>query len=191
LPLTIRNYLLWHEFLLLEAQFGHVFWNGNHPGHMGDFHPFYVFPIPPEVLASQNDVIITNTLLRMGVQNVLNQPWDFVMLTLTRLREFFLFWPTTDSTFAANLLRVFSFGVIVPFALYGFFANLRRFPELAPIYLFMVVHTGIYAVTWTMIRYRIPLDPFFILFAAYSVQVVYQQLVQPRTLNRPVQQTAT
>ena len=190
LPLTIRNYLLWHEFLLLEAQFGHVFWNGNHPGHMGDFHPFYVFPIPPEVLASQNDVIITNTLLRMGVQNVLNQPWDFVMLTLTRLREFFLFWPTTDSTFTANLLRVFSFGVIVPFALYGFFANLRRFPELAPIYLFMVVHTGIYAVTWTMIRYRIPLDPFFILFAAYSVQVVYQQLVQPRTLNRPVQQTA-
>lgn len=190
LPLTIRNYRLWHQFLLLEAQFGHVFWNGNHPGHGGDFHPFYVFPIPPAVLASKNDVLITNTLLRMGIQNVLNQPWDFVMLTLTRLREFFLFWPTADSTLAANLLRVFSFGVIVPFALYGFFANLRRFSDLAPVYLFIVVHTGIYAVTWTMIRYRIPLDPFLILFAAYSLQVAYQQLVQPRALAQATQQAA-
>ena len=190
LPLTIRNYQLWQQFLLLEAQFGHVFWNGNHPGHLGDFHPFQVFPIPPEVLASNNDVLITNTLLRMGIENVLNRPVDFVMLTLTRLREFFLFWPTTDSTLSANVLRILSFGLILPFALYGFFANLRRFHELAPIYLFIVVHTGIYAVTWTMIRYRIPLDPFFILFAAYSLQVVYQQLIQPRALTQPVQQPA-
>lgn len=191
LPLTIRNYLLWQQFLVSEAQFGHVFWNGNHPGHHGNFHPFKVFPIPPEVLASKNDVLITNTLLRMGVQNVLNQPWDFVMLTLTRLREFFLFWPTADSSLSANLLRAFSFGLIVPFALFGFFANLRRFAELAPIYLLIVVHTGIYAVTWTMIRYRVPLDPFFILFAAYTLQMVYQQLVQPRTAAQPAHQAVT
>ena len=31
LPLAMRNWQLWHQFLLLEAQFGHVFWNGNHP----------------------------------------------------------------------------------------------------------------------------------------------------------------
>ncbi len=187
-PLALRNWQLWHQFLLLEAQFGHVFWNGNHPGHLGNFHPFIVFPIPEEVLALKNDVLITNTLLRMGIQNVLAQPGDFVMLTLTRLREFFLFWPTADSTLAANILRVCSFGLILPFTLYGLVVNLRRFQELAPIYLFGLVHTGIYAVTWTMIRYRIPLDPFFILFAAYTLVMIYSRVTQRQPLNAQTQQ---
>lgn len=173
LPLTMRNYQLWGEFALSEAQFGHVFWNGNHPDHQGDFHPYKVFEIPQEVLDLNNDVLITNTLLRMAVHNILDNPGDFVMLTLTRLREFFLFWPTGDSTLRANLLRVFSFGLIMPFALYGVVVNLRRFPDLAPIYLFFVLHTGIYAVTWTMVRYRVPLDPFFLLFAAYTLREAY------------------
>lgn len=191
LPLTIRNYQLWQHFLLLEAQFGHVFWNGNHPEHFGDFHPYKVFPIPAEVLTAQNDVVITNTLLRMGIQNVINQPGDFLRLTLTRLREFFLFWPTSDSTLMANLLRLFSFGLIFPFALYGLLVNLRRLSELTPIYLFMVVHTGIYAVTWTMIRYRTPLDPFFILFAAYTLHVLYTTLVELRVTAQGLQQPTT
>jgi 4-amino-4-deoxy-L-arabinose transferase-like glycosyltransferase len=189
LPLTLRNYQLWHQFLLLEAQFGHVFWNGNHPGHLGDFHPYQVFPIPADVLALKNDVLITNTLLRMGIQNVVSRPDEFLLLTLSRLREFFLFWPTADSTLMANLLRVLSFGLILPFALYGFFLNLRRFQELMPIYLFIFIHTAIYAVTWTMIRYRIPLDPFFILFAAHSLHLAYRHLIQPHTTTQALQES--
>jgi hypothetical protein len=185
LPLIIRNYQLWGHFALSEAQFGHVFWNGNHPNHLGNFHPFRVFPIPEEVLALNNDVLITNALLRLAIQNILADPWNFVLLTLTRLREFFIFWPTDDSSFQANLLRVLSFGLIVPFTLYGLVANLRRFGELAPIYLFFVVHTGIYAVTWTMVRYRVPLDPFFLLFAAYTLHQVYGAIRQQWSRTGP------
>lgn len=180
LPLTIRNYQLWGEFALSEAQFGHVFWNGNHPDHHGNFHPFRVFPIPDEVLALDNDVLITNRLLEMALDNIVHDPANFVMLTLTRLRELFVFWPTADSTLQSNLLRLFSFGLIVPFTLYGLFVNLRRFGELAPIYLFGVIHVGIYAVTWTMVRYRVPLDPFFILFAAYTLHQIYVMVGQRR-----------
>lgn len=176
LPLTLRNYQLWGEFALSEAQFGHVFWNGNHPDHMGNFHPFRVFPIPEDVLALDNDVLITNRLLEMAIENILHDPQAFIMLTLTRLRELFVFWPTADSGFLPNLLRVLSFGLIVPFALYGLFANVRRFNELAPIYLFGVIHVGIYAVTWTMVRYRVPIDPFLILFAAYTLSQAYQSM---------------
>ncbi|HRW09005.1 MAG TPA: glycosyltransferase family 39 protein [Caldilineaceae bacterium] len=192
LPLTSRNYQLWGEFALSEAQFGHVFWNGNHPGHMGNFHPFKVFPIPEDVLTLNNDVLITNTLLHMAVANILADPWNFVMLTITRLRELFVFWPTSDSTLQANLLRVFSFGLIVPFALYGIAANLRRFGELAPIYLFFIIHVGVYAVTWTMVRYRVPLDPFFILFAAHTLTRFYGTLRGRRpAMLAPHQQAAS
>lgn len=169
LPLTARNYRMWDRFLLLESQFGHVFWNGNHPDHDGDFHPFQVFPIPPEVLESKNDAIITNQLLQMGIANVIADPPHFIQLTVTRLREFFTFWPTAGSTREANLLRVLSFGILVPFAAIGLVANFKNWRRLSLVYLFIVIHTGVYAVSWTMIRYRIPIDVFLIMFAASAL----------------------
>jgi len=179
-PFTIQNYQTWGRFLLLEANFGHVFWNGNHPDSLGNFHPYRVFPIPPDVLALNNDVDITNELLRRGIQNVLNDPGMFVMLTITRLREFFLFWPTTESDLFANLLRVFSFGLMWPFAAAGLWLSRRQWRDLLPIYIFMVMHTGVYAVTWTMIRYRIPLDAFLIPFAAVAGVQLYSWIAASR-----------
>jgi 4-amino-4-deoxy-L-arabinose transferase-like glycosyltransferase len=176
-PFTIQNYQMFGRFLLLEANFGHVFWNGNHPDSLGNFHPYRVFPIPPDVLALNNDVDITNELLRRGIQNILHDPGLFVMLTVTRLREFFLFWPTAESDLLANTLRVLSFGLMWPFALGGLWLSRRQWRDLLPIYIFMVVHTGIYAVTWTMIRYRIPLDAFLIPFAAYAGVQLYTWLM--------------
>ncbi len=172
-PFTIRNYLLWGHFSLLETQFGHVFWNGNHPDQQWDFHPYQAFSIPADVLASENDVVITNQLLRMGIQNVLDDPLRIVFVSMARLREFFTFWPTADSTWEANLLRVVSFGLLAPFAFVGAVANLKRWRELAPIYLFILVHTGVYAITWTMIRYRMPMEPFLIMFGAYTLELLY------------------
>lgn len=179
LPFTMRNYNLWGHVMLLEAQFGHVFWNGNHPGHEGDFHPYKVFEIPEEVLESNNDAEITNELLRRGIRNVIEAPDHFLLLTLTRLREYFTFWPTQDSTLPANVLRVISFGLIVPFTIIGLVAGLRRWQMLLPVYLFMLIHTGVYAVSWTMIRYRIPVDVFFIIFTAYAIVLISEHIRLP------------
>lgn len=176
-PFTYENYRMWGRFLLLEANFGHVFWNGNHPDSLGNFHPYRVFPIPSDVLALNNDVDITNELLRRGIQNVLNNPGMFAMLTITRLREFFLFWPTAESDLLANFLRVTSFGIMWPFALTGLWLSRRQWRELLPIYIFMVMHTGVYAVTWTMIRYRVPLDAFLIPFAAVAAVQLYRWIM--------------
>jgi 4-amino-4-deoxy-L-arabinose transferase-like glycosyltransferase len=169
LPFTIHNYLIWGRFLLLESQFGHVFWNGNHPGHLGNFHPFKVFPIPPEVLASHNDVEITNRLLQMAVQNILNDPGMFVMLTITRMREYIVFWPTPSSEPQANLLRMLSWGVLVPFALAGLALARKHWSQAMPIFLFIALHTFVHAVSWTMPRYRLPVDAVLIPFGALAL----------------------
>ncbi len=176
LPFTIRNYRLWGKFMLLESQFGHVFWNGNHPDHQGNFHPYKVFPIPPEILKTNNDAEITTDLLWMGVENVLNDPKHFLLLTFTRLRELFTFWPTPDSTLQANALRVLSAGAVLPLAVIGLILNLSRWRSLGIIYLFLIVNIGVYAISWTMIRYRIPSDAFFIMFASYTIYEGYKLL---------------
>jgi 4-amino-4-deoxy-L-arabinose transferase-like glycosyltransferase len=165
LPFTVHNYRTWGSLLLLEAQFGHVFWNGNHPGHQGDFHPYRVFTIPEDVLANRNDVQITNQLLRLGIQNVINDPESFARLTVTRLREFFRFWPVGESETLVDMGRMLSFGLLLPFAVGGMVVSAHRWRELAPLLLFIVAHMAPYAVTWTMIRYRIPLDAVLIPFS--------------------------
>ena len=143
----------------------------------GNFHPHWVFPIPEYVLASENDAIITNTLLKMGIENVMDDPGLFISLTITRIRELFKFWPTSDSTNIANLLRVFSFGLILPISIFGLFLSRKRWKDLVPIYLFLLVHTGVYSISWTMIRYRIPMDVFFIMFAAVTAGFIYEKII--------------
>ncbi len=175
-PFTLENYRKWERFLLLEAQFGHVFWNGNHPGHDWDFHPFETFEIPAEVLALRNDAAITSALLERGLQNVAAEPAHFAMLTLTRMRELFTFWPTGDSTPVSNAMRLLSFGLLVPFTLYGLWSIRYQWQLLLPIYAYLMIHTGVYSVTWTMIRYRIPMDAFFIMVAAAGILPLLRRL---------------
>jgi 4-amino-4-deoxy-L-arabinose transferase-like glycosyltransferase len=175
-PFTIRNYFLWGRFMVLESQFGHVFWNGNNPAQNGNFHPYRVFPIPEDILASHNDAEITSRLLALGIKNVLNNPADFMMLTLTRLREFFKFWPTADSTLSANLMRMLSFGILWPFSVMGIFLTKERWSNLIPIWLFMIIHTGVYSISWTMVRYRIPVDSVLIPFASYALIYISDHL---------------
>ena len=78
----------------------------------------------------------------------------------------------------SNASRVLSFGVFLPFMLYGLWLGLglMRRPEhpgqraqLVLLGLFAVVYTGLHLLTWTLIRYRLPVDAILLLFAALAV----------------------
>jgi hypothetical protein len=47
--------------------------------------------------------------------------------------------------------------------------------------LFMVVYSGIHILTWTLIRYRLPVDAVLIPFAALALVDLAQRIWQPRT----------
>jgi len=74
LPFTIRNYIIWNRFLLLQSQFGHVFWNGNHPDSKGDFHPYHAYEIPEDVRGEGLWNIRNKSDRRLvKAQNILNE----------------------------------------------------------------------------------------------------------------------
>jgi 4-amino-4-deoxy-L-arabinose transferase-like glycosyltransferase len=189
IPFTIRNYILWGRFMLLEAQFGHVFWNGNNPAAKDTLDYSYVYPIPSDILASNNDAKITSDLLILGIKNVLNDPELFIKLTLVRLREFIKFWPTNETSLIGNIARVTSFGIIWPFVILGMWLSRYRWRELMPIYIFMIIHFGVYVISWTMIRYRMPLDAIWIIFAAVSISALFDYIKGLPFLNKPSEST--
>lgn len=177
-PWTIRNYLLFDRFMLLESQFGHVLWNSNHPEQGTDFRGSWVAEIPSE-LRNLNEADLTNELLHRAVTNILTDPGRFALLTLSRVKYFFTFWPTTDSSLSSNLGRVLSTGILVPFMLVGLALSIPRWKLVLPLYLFLVVHLSVYLISWVMIRYRIPADTVLLIFAGLALSRIARTLLRP------------
>jgi 4-amino-4-deoxy-L-arabinose transferase-like glycosyltransferase len=168
LPWTLRNYRLFDRFMLLQSQFGHVFWNSNHPGQGTDFSGPLVAPIPEE-LTELNEADLTYELFRRGRLFVVQDPIRFILLTVSRTKQFFTFWPTSESGLASNIARILSFGILLPFMGAGLILSMRNWKRYLPIYLFLLIHITIHVTSWVMVRYRIPADVLLLPFAAMAV----------------------
>jgi 4-amino-4-deoxy-L-arabinose transferase-like glycosyltransferase len=183
-PWTIRNYRAFGIFVPLNTNAGFAFYWGNHPIHGTQFMPLlpaggpsYQDLIPPELLPL-NEGQLDQTLLKEGLRIVAGDPVRYLLLSLSRVREYFKFWPSPESGLISNVSRVGSFGLLLPFMVYGLWisAKLMRGPEhpaqrsqLLLLYLFMAVYTTLHLLTWTLIRYRLPVDTILLCFAALSV----------------------
>lgn len=182
LPFTIRNYRAFGTFVLLNTNAGFAFYWGNHPIHGTHFVPLqpvsYQDLIPPELLVL-NEGKLDRALLQEGIKIVINDPVRFILLSLTRIEEYIKFWPSRHSSLISNISRVGSFGILLPFMLYGLWISFPRLRKpyferqgvyISIVYLFIVVYTSIHLLSWTLIRYRLPIDAFLIIFAAASIE---------------------
>jgi len=176
-PWTYRNYRAFDQFVLLNTNAGFAFFWGNHPIHGYNFisilpgdGPSYRELIPAE-LRGLNEAELDRALLAQGLAFIREDPGRYLILSLTRFRDYFKFWPSADSELISNIARVFSFGLLWPFMLYGSFLGLRRvlLPQTLLLYLFVVVYTGIHVLTWTLIRYRLPVDAVLLVFAGAAL----------------------
>ena len=185
LPWTVRNYLVFHRFLLLNSQAGQVFWTANHPdlGTQWEYAP--MFPIPAD-LQGADEVTLNDELMRRGLQVVVENPGRFVQLSLSRLEMFFLFYPLPESSLFSNIARTFSFGICLPFMAVGLVLSLQEWRRWLLLYLFIVAYTLIHIVSWVQIRYRMPIDMALIPFAALTVVTLTNYVMQrvKRTENR-------
>ena len=190
-PWTIRNYRAFGTLVPLNTNAGYVFFWGNHPiygthfvGILPSPGPSYYELIPKELLPL-NEAKLDQALLKLGLQFIKEDPKRYLLLSLSRVQEYFKFWPSADSGRISNLARVGSFGIMLPFMLYGLyltlFVRLRTYTReqraaLFLLCLFMVVYTGIHLLTWTLIRYRLPVDTFLLLFAAVGLLHIFLRL---------------
>jgi 4-amino-4-deoxy-L-arabinose transferase-like glycosyltransferase len=168
LPWTVQNYRVFDRFLLLNSQLGQTVWNANHPDLGTDFQAAAMFPIPAD-LEGLNEAALNDELLKRGLQLIAADPGRFALLSLDRLRIFFIFWPMRESSGFSNVARTASFGICMPFMLAGFVLSLREWRRWLLLYLFVAAYTFIHVVSWVQIRYRMPVDLVLVAFAALAV----------------------
>ena len=191
LPWTVRNYRVFHTSVVLNTNSGYVFFWANHPIYGTQFvgilpgdGPGYGDLLPKEVLAL-NEAEMDKALFSRGLGFVLDDPGRYALLSLSRTREYFKFWPSADSSPISNVSRVASFGLFLPLMIYGvILAGVRSFRSKDEVWRsrvwlllgFVAVYTLMHLLTWALIRYRLPVDAFLLLFAAYGVADLLQRI---------------
>lgn len=175
LPWTYRNYRVFGQFLLLNSNAGYAMYSAQHPMHGTNFREFDPAPLP-EGYWGRPEPELDRDLMRLGIQFILDDPGRYLLLSLSRLRAFFEFWPTPDTTLLHNIGRTGSFGLCLPFILYGLYLAVRdsQFAvRNSLLFLFVVFYTLLHILTWAMVRYRLPVDAVLIVFAAQALLDLY------------------
>jgi 4-amino-4-deoxy-L-arabinose transferase-like glycosyltransferase len=182
-PWTLRNYRVYHEFLLLNSNAGYALFASNNPDLGTDWNnDRVVVPVPLE-LKGKNEAQLDRALTRRGVEFILADPQRYLRLTLDKTLEFFWFWPSSDSSRIGNLNRVLSFGLYLPFMLLGLYLSLSRWRNFVVLYLFIFIHTTIHLLSWPAPRYRLTVDAVSMVFAALAVLELVRQLKSWRRRN--------
>jgi hypothetical protein len=143
-----------------------------------------------------NEARLDRALLARGLHFVIEEPGRYLLLCLSRIPIYFQFWPAPQSTTLSNVARLLSFGLFLPFMLYGLALAIRkarpsgplRLPaggaggaaDLRPAYLalallFMAIYTAVHLASWANVRYRLPVDAVWILFAGYAVDDLWRR----------------
>jgi hypothetical protein len=191
LPWTVRNYLVYGELLLLNSNTGYAMYSAQHPMHGTTFREFDA-ALLPDGLLGRPEPELDRELLREGIQFVLEDPGRYFLLCLSRVRAFFEFWPTSDTTLLHNVGRTGSFGVFLPFMVLGVIAAIRRRKILAHSvlpFLFVLFYMVLHVMTWAMVRYRLPVDAVLIPFAALGIAVLFQR-IRAALFRRPTRGNA-
>ncbi len=182
LPWTIRNYQAFGRFVLLNTNSGYVFFWGNHPIYGTDFVPIlpngmYQQLIPAE-LRGLNEAALDQALFREGIRFVLDDPARYALLSLSRVKAYFEFWPSPESSPMSNLVRTGSFGLYLPLMVYGLLLAAARYRSaragvtwsgVVLLSGFVAIYSLIHLLSWALIRYRLPVDAVLMPFAGLAL----------------------
>ena len=153
LPFTARNYRAYGELLLLNSNTGYAMYSAQHPLHGVSFQAFAAAPLPDDLTPRPaNEAQWERALMRRGIEFVMAEPVRYLRLSLSRVVDYFKFWPSAETTLLHNAGRVASFGLFLPFMLYGLWLSRTERRRYRLLYLFILFYSVLHIFTWAMIR---------------------------------------
>ena len=194
LPFTVYNYGRFDRFVLLNTNAGYAFFWANHPVYGTKFEGIlppelgtYQDLIPPE-LRRLDEPALEQALLARGLGFVRDDPDRYLLLSLSRIPVYFMFWPSAESGMVSNISRVGSFGLFLPLMLAGLFHSLanravrrRTIGDASLLLLFAGLYTALHLLSWALVRYRLPVDAILLIYAGLAADAIWTWIAARRT----------
>ncbi len=175
-PLVIRNYVIFNTFVPGTTMGGWVFWEGNNP--YSDGGPCHYFP---ENILKVDEIERDRILFQKTVEVIKKNPSRFVWLLQNKFKRFWNVVPNADE-FTRPLYRiisVMSFGIMMPFFILGFLLSARN-RKAQYMHSLIIFFTVFHMVFLASIRYRVTLEPFYIILAVYGFFWLVEKLQKVR-----------
>ncbi|MCO6437818.1 MAG: glycosyltransferase family 39 protein [Phycisphaerae bacterium] len=197
-PVTVRNYAVGGDLVLISSQGGVNFYIGNNPrsdgrtaivpGTPGGWWEGYRASIALAEEAAGKSVRpsdVSRYYFREALSWIFSNPGDFVAHTWLKTRLFFSSWEISNNKgiyfwterFGRVLLWLpLGFPVVAPLGLAGLVLCLRRGSSAFPLWGFVIVYSISVILFFCTARYRVPVLPPLILLASYFVVEVARYL---------------
>lgn len=202
LPVTIRNYSVSKDFVLITSNFGFNFYIGNNPNAPGEYET------PKEVVLdsdltgkltaesqrghSLKPSEVSEFWFSQAMKFAKNEPVPFLTLFMKKL---LLFWNGYEIPQAENfyfsqryspLLRIpgMIFGVIAPLGLLGLIISFKNWRQVYSLYIFIISYMLSVAIFFVVSRFRIHVVPFLIIFGASGIYWLAKIIISKKVLHK-------
>lgn len=200
LPVTVRNYVVGHDLVLISSQGGVNFYIGNNPesdgvtavvpGTPSDWWGGYYAAIRQAEHAEGRPLKaseVSRHYFRAGRSFWQERPAQAVALTLHKLRLFWMPHELGNNKDAHFFARMFvpishylplSFGIVASLGLAGLLWHVRDWRRLLPLWGFLLIYMAGVVAFFVNSRFRIPTLPVLFLFAGALLAALVAKLRQ-------------
>jgi len=193
-PWLIRNYIVFRRFIPASTHLGTTLLNGTllfdaeHQWRTEQEKQTNPILLKGKELneIEQNDYF-TNEALRF----IRNNPKYMMKLALRKFLKFWRLYPHTESIYTYKysktllvLVSLLSYGILLLFSIVGIIFSIRKWRQFAFFYGLIVSFTIIHLFFWSQIRYRLPIMPYMIVFAAFGLNFIIERMKSLRLAKR-------
>lgn len=177
LPWAARNYVVLGT-PALATNAGYNFWVGHNPAAEGEFDSTWASNQPiVDRVTPLSEPQRDREYFRLAIEYIVTHPAEELNLSLRKLAYFLWFRPNVGSSFfdagdrraLAQAAVAVSYGAVLLGAVVGIWLTRHRWRELFVLYGVWLAYAASAVAFFVATRYRAPVEPFLVIFAALAV----------------------
>ena len=183
-PWWVRNYTIFNKLVIFTTSSGANFYLGNNPFNK-DGGCDWSKDVNRKIVDKINQLseIEQNKIFKeKAIEFIKEHPYEFLKLAFMKLKRFYNIEFNSESLRKSklNYISIFSYGVIFILFLMSIVLNIKDWRKLSAIYILFIYFTLLHMIVIASIRYRLPLEPFMILLASYTIYYLLEKIKNVR-----------
>ncbi|MDD3726342.1 MAG: glycosyltransferase family 39 protein [Candidatus Ratteibacteria bacterium] len=180
LPWVVRNYRIHRTIVFHSTDAGQALFINNNPESFRIEPSGTAFIYDSSEFLHISEVETTKIFKRRAKDFIINHPATYIKYVGKRFLNFWRPIPYRISgpgKAYSYLHQIISGIYTVPvfiFAILGLLYSIKNWRKLFILYALIIYYSGTYILVRAIIRYRMPIEPYLIMFAAYGISVLWQ-----------------